>query len=455
MKKINGVMCLILVLGASLLCAAQDSVELLQKAITRSRLTAVGAPPFHFLAHIDEQTNPDNKEYRAQIEVGWASADKWRIDLTSPEFARTVIVNGGRRYESNKGEYMPWWLRDLLTTEIENFELIENTSKVESWRYNDHFEQSGTAEVRVDHELGKIYVQLGRSKGAPPALPQMLQSMHLDADYDNYADFHDRPIARRIKLWLEPGTVLELIVDKLEDLYPPDPEGVIEQNSDPRESVERLFAIDKETPGTERLAFSVIDDQALLQRAINPPPMQWPRLHGGKVKGVVSLFVSIDKNGRVREAWGRNSDHPEPALAARKQIMQWRFPPMMIDGSPTQVEGVVSFAYDTTMADPYDHLTDKQARELASRIVAANFASGAPSGVKLTVHLFVSAEGFFAQIEGKVEVENWRSAGESNSIPRMILIGAAVEAVKQWRFHPYTPHGKPEPFIADIVFVTP
>jgi len=63
---------------------------------------------------------------------------------------------------------------------------------------------------------------------------------------------------------------------------------------------------------------------------------------------VLSIYVCVDRGGKVREIYGLNSDHPEMSDAARKQVMTWQFKPAVNQtGAHVQVESLLTFAYET------------------------------------------------------------------------------------------------------------
>ena len=86
--------------------AAQD--------VARSQITLPGSPPFHIEAKIAEVEDPTS-DFRAAIEEYWLAPDKWRRTIESPDFSQTLIVNGDKVLETDKGDYYPSWLSSLVT----------------------------------------------------------------------------------------------------------------------------------------------------------------------------------------------------------------------------------------------------------------------------------------------------------------------------------------------------
>jgi hypothetical protein len=48
----------------------------------------------------------------SEVEIWWASPDQWRREIRSPDFHRIEIINAGKDWQKNKGDYFPDWLRE-------------------------------------------------------------------------------------------------------------------------------------------------------------------------------------------------------------------------------------------------------------------------------------------------------------------------------------------------------
>src|SRR5262249_21729527 len=126
----------------------------------------------------------------------------------------------------------------------------------------------------------------------------------------------------------------------------------------------------------------------------------WPTVRSGKTSGVLSLYVSIDTSGRVRETFPLNSDNAGLVDDARKQVEQWRFKPWNVNGTPYQVESLLTFAFSTKIDNPVPVLTDAEVRKLATHIVEPRFPPGAaPSGTALKIRVAVDANGKLMGVE--------------------------------------------------------
>jgi hypothetical protein len=101
--------------------SAEDS-ELFQRVLAHasdiSTLILPGVPPFHLRLSAVE-TCHNLPEYRAEIEMWWASPDKWRREVHAKAFSQTAVRNGERYFESNSADYLPFWLHELLQASVD------------------------------------------------------------------------------------------------------------------------------------------------------------------------------------------------------------------------------------------------------------------------------------------------------------------------------------------------
>ena len=126
---------------------------------------------------------------------------------------------------------------------------------------------------------------------------------------------------------------------------------------------------------------------------MNTPAIVWPTVREGKTDGVMSVYISTDRSGQVREVWPLASNNPEPNQAAREQILRWQYKPYN-NGGPSQMEAVLTFAFSTRIENPIPVLSDAQARKLATRVVEAVVPAGkARTGTKFTLRVAVDEAG--------------------------------------------------------------
>jgi hypothetical protein len=309
---------------------ASDKIsELPKRAIEKSQITLAGSKPFHLKAHIVEATNRKNEEYRAEIEEFWESPTKWRRTVTSPNFSQTLVVNGEKVSEELKGDYFPNWLRTMVSAIFDPESSLKGVNMEQS---SDNPVIGGNAVCR----------RFAFRAGIPPqnsvfstfcfdgALLESVGKPGYHAQYLAYKEFADKKVARKVREYIEPGTELEAKIDELEEWTPDESVLVVEKT-------------------TEQLRTVFINEETLRKLSVDTPEMQWPPIHGGKPVGILSIYVCLDRSGKVREIYALNSDHPEMSDAARKQVTQWHFHNAINQGAPIQVEGILTFAYTTKL----------------------------------------------------------------------------------------------------------
>jgi outer membrane biosynthesis protein TonB len=237
--------------------------------------------------------------------------------------------------------------------------------------------------------------------------------------------FKNKMVARGITATFAPGTTITAKITELSELTNPD---------------DALFKMETPTSAAEQMKASQVGEDTTRALALNTPAIVWPPVREGKTSGVMSLYISNDRAGHVREVWPVASDNPALNDAAQEQVLRWQYKPYT-NGGPAQMEAVLTFAFTTRIENPIPVLNDKEARKLATRAVEALVPSGkARRGTRFTLRVSVDEA-------GKVQnVQNPNSAAPA-------LYSAGSTALKKWGFHPYINKGKPDRFYADITFL--
>ncbi len=101
-----------------MLCASssfsQDSLALVRKAAEKSTLDQRGTHAFHLKATLAlSSAREADSRGRGEIEVWWKEPGVYRRELRSLGFHQLEIVNGGRVWQKNEGDYMPEWLDQI------------------------------------------------------------------------------------------------------------------------------------------------------------------------------------------------------------------------------------------------------------------------------------------------------------------------------------------------------
>jgi hypothetical protein len=154
-------------------------------------------------------------------------------------------------------------------------------------------------------------------------------------EFHDYKRFGKEMIARRYQDDPEPGTELIANVAVLEDLKNPD---------------DVLFAITQPTVPEDRLQSLAVSQTTIEHAAEGQPVLVWPPVQSGKTTGLLSMYISVDRKGRVREAYPLNSDNAGLQDAARDQLLKWKLKPMVANRVPVQAEAALSFRFETTLA---------------------------------------------------------------------------------------------------------
>src|ERR1700733_11702590 len=91
---------------------SEDMTGRVRKAVERSTLDQPGTKPFHLRAVLAPSFDRDKESHRTgEVEFWWASPTRWRREVRSPEFQQIEVVDGGRDWQKNEGDYFPEWLR--------------------------------------------------------------------------------------------------------------------------------------------------------------------------------------------------------------------------------------------------------------------------------------------------------------------------------------------------------
>jgi hypothetical protein len=318
--------------------------DALRKALTKSSLTSDGAQPFHIAVAVSEPGNP-NSPYQGEFEEWWLSPTTWRLEVSDHHGMRqTVVVRDGSRTEKDEGDYLPIWLNDFLQSinepvpyapawtssglMIEQIFFVHDGKPVQSDACARVKSKIGTGDRATDAFTVLCFDDEGRIKSyVSPAF---------SAEFKDYHGFGSKQVARKLVTDPEPGTELVGIVKKLEKLEvaATDPFFTPLSSSD------------------SRFRSAHLDSEQLERLTANAPPIKWPP-ESGNTKGNLAIYIGIDAQGNVREAWPLNSDNAGLNDPVREQVMGWKLRPAVDkDGRPVQVEGGLGFRFDISLGKP-------------------------------------------------------------------------------------------------------
>jgi len=315
-------------LATSAAARAQDDSfhDAVARAASLSTLAETSAPPFHLKLTAQDVTM-HNPEYSAEIEVWWASPDKWRRTVTSSAFSQIAIQNGTRYYESNSvADYLPFWLDELIQSSIDPIPVaaLANVSADE--------DQPGCGNWEVVHGSGdEMFSSYASVCFNPDGTVRQIFAEPIGLEFAAYQVFGYKWIARQISVWPGDRSEVTATITVLEPLEE-------KQNSGSGTPISSLFDAPGETGLASRVRFVSVPESALAP-ADSPtrPPLTWPSSYTFPVNGVIAVRVKIDRAGNIREfplAISKNQAINGGAVA---QIKTWKFKPYIMDGSPVEV----------------------------------------------------------------------------------------------------------------------
>ncbi|WP_263367349.1 energy transducer TonB [Edaphobacter bradus] len=291
-------------------------------------------------------------------------------------------------------------------------------------------EQTLSASGTKTPPCASALVRIGGSPPAPASLCFFLNGLLSSVDtpgyemeFNEFSDFNGKQIAHLYLSQIQPETLLVGKIDKLE-------------HSNKKAD---FFATPQSQSSPDPLASYTIDASQIEKLAENSTGLNWPTVSSGKTEGSISLFVSVDTHGQVREASVLSTDNPELDQAALDQLLGKKLKPAAWKGSPVQVEGPLLLSFSTKTDS--SSKTSSTAVGLPSGVVAGKAISQPrphyPDSAKqqhisgsVYLRAIIAADGTILKL-GVIE----------SASP--ILSEAALAAVKQWKYQPYLLDGVP------------
>jgi hypothetical protein len=326
------------------------------RALAKGSLLGEGARPFHIYVSVSEPENPASP-YQGTIEEWWASPSQWRREVTAKGGMRqTIVVADGKKTERDEGNYFPLWLNSFITA------IINPVPDAAAWAASGGaIEQITMPNGDKSDACAHAKYKIGTGAAATDAFStvcfdgegrvKFYGSPRYSMEFSDYRRFGKKEVARKFGDDPEPGTRLLGDVIKLEDM----PKGLRPE----------LFAA--LTTEDDRFRSVQVSAAQMEQLTAGNKPIEWPTIRSGNTHGRLAVYVSIDTQGQVREAWPLNSDNAGLDDSVREQVRHWTTKPPVSDGKPVQVDGPRGFAFDTRVADPLPELGDAEVRALATK----------------------------------------------------------------------------------------
>jgi hypothetical protein len=304
--------------------------------------------------------------------MSWVAPDKWRRTIKSQEFSQTLIVNGDQVFEQDSDDYFPLGIQVLATA------MVDPKSILGALRLGD---QVLTKANGASDESGRICFSPNSKMclNSPYGLSESVSAPGRSVDFADYHEFEGKRVARLLTYHVDPGDSLQARVMTLGEL---------------KSSDEGQFSIVDPTPLEKQIRSEVLPEADLRGLPQEPALIVWPQVLDGTITGETSYYVSVARSGQVREVFPLPVAIERADDSARRQIMRWKFKPVLKDGVPVQTECVLRFTFNTRAYGPAAPLTDAEVRKLASNVVEPVFPAGAaPPGSTFTVGVAVDVEG--------------------------------------------------------------
>src|SRR5579859_3203088 len=274
-------------------------------ALEQSQLTLPGGRPLHLKAHI-AATDPKNIDYTADVEEYWAGLQKWRRVVTAKDFSQTLIVNGESVSEKLTGDYYPFWLHDLVTAIFDPLPMAEQLKRMNTQVEIPEDSMKSQSCVTMQSKVGVAPAQntlaFAFCFGGKLGLLQAAITPGYKAQFADYLPFKGKMVARTITADFAPGLRIAAKITELSEWTQAD---------------ESVFAIETPTPPAQQIRSSQVGEASARTLALNTPEIVWPTVREGSTTGVLSLYISTDRSGQVREAWPLGSGNPALSDAAR------------------------------------------------------------------------------------------------------------------------------------------
>ncbi|HEV3305061.1 MAG TPA: hypothetical protein VGZ91_01365 [Candidatus Sulfotelmatobacter sp.] len=386
-------------------------------AVVQATLTEPGSTPFYLQAAITERGDPNE---HVEVEMSWVAPNKWRRTIQSSEFSQTLIVNGDNIFEEDSDDYFPLGIQTLVTAMVDSRPVLDTVRRGDRvmTQANGSADETGKMCFGSNAQMcAKSRYGLAETVGAPGH----------SVDFMDYQKFKGKSVARLLIYRIDPGDSLQARVLTLGELTKYD---------------EDRFSISNPTPLQKQIRSMVVPETELRNLALQPTEIIWPQvLEDNQTTGETSYYVSLDRSGQVREILPLSVAIERADDSARRQIMKWKFKPVVRDGIPMQAEAVLNFHFNTRAYGPVSPLTDTEVRKLASNIVEPVYPAGAAPGSTFTIRVAVDADGNV--------IESMAGEGAHE------LYLPCSHAIGKWHFSPIFEDGKPRPYRAQITCRVP
>lgn len=404
--------------------------DTLTKALEISSLTAPGSPPFHIKLHIHDASDVTST-LQADIEEFWESPTLWKRTVTATGLHQVITVNDTGTYYENTGDYFPLWLRGFVTA------LVDPVPNPDLWNTPDaklRWVVSSSA-AKPTHPCVDKKLRIGADSPtinsnlcfSNDGLIASISTPGYAMQFQEFGQFHKKLIANLYFSQLVPD---QYLVGKLEKI-----EGSNKKSD--------FFATPPGATQIDSFASMPLSTSVLDRLVPTPLHLDWPVVHRGKPEGTLTVFVSLDRTGQVRETSVVAADNHELDEPVRAYIDQKQWKAASSKGAPIQVEGTMTIPFSTTVVSAAASDSTGTSVVTPYGVLAGHKISGAnpiyPQAAKeqhisgiVYMHAVIGRDGTITKL-GLIES------------PSPILANAALEAVRTWKYQPYLLDGNPTP----------
>jgi hypothetical protein len=346
----------------------------LTKSLKASSLVEDGRP-FHAILAIG---SPDSA-FSGQVEVWWATADKYKSVISSPTFSQTRIVNGSQVMESNSGDYYPRWLETFVDAILDPIPMIKNfRGRSRTVMLGSQINRScGGRDDRTDGRTDWTTWGSVCFSGSEPHLLSV-QTTNFNLEFADWKSFGKKQIARKYKTDVLDYKEIDAHLTALEKL---------------RSMPDDFFAIALTTPPDQQIKTSFVSTQMEESLLENAPGIDWPTVHEGKTDGYMIVYARTDRSGKVRESAKHNSDNPGLESFGMEQALRYKFKPLLVNGVAVQMEMPLVLHFTSKVADPLPFLTGEALLKQISGCDAKLISSVPPNGSATPTNISVNEQG--------------------------------------------------------------
>lgn len=397
-----------------------SSDDALDRALNKNVLTHDGKP-FHAIMDIREEKG--DPSYAGRVEVFWAAEQQYKILVTSRDFDQTLIVDGAKIEERDRGDFYPGWLGSFVTALLNPMPRLHDLQGLHrTVAIGPHMSFScvnRTDKVNgITNDLTLASVCFG---GEAPTL-QFAMDFTYNMEFHDFARFGKKEIARRYVNGAGDHARIDGTLTTLEELKPVD---------------SALFAVTNPvSPGDRILTtlVSTLQEEAMVE--LKPQDVQWPSPHEGPLSGYMIVQAITDRTGQVRETSKHNSDNAEMESYGRLLALRYKFHPLVIDGIAQQMEMPLVLHFEAAGLTPYRILSDAETRQLVRGCtLPKEISDPAVSGKTVTIDLVVVEDGGISGV-----------SSPDGKVPAPALYKALN--LHSCHFDPYFENGRPSRFRA-------